>query len=552
MYADPFDDYGYDEYDDSSDRYGDNRSYDSDYACGVRRPEYTKSYDEDDSCCFEHTIHCRELLAELNNQRQTRDFFDVVVKVQGRRFRCHRAVLASTPFFKAMLSSHLAERKSKVIEVREIDSTSFSKILDFLYTGKICIGKDDVQDILQAAHMLQIEKITQYCQEFVKDNLCLSNCIGVMRLADMYGFSDLTEKARDQALSHFSKIGKNEEFLSLSVEELLDLLTDEDLHVTNEEDVVDSVIRWLDHDPESRRTAIVTIFQEIRLLSVRVSALLKLESHPVVQNSPECLAKITAAKAKHLAKAEAEADEAEVNPRLGTSDDLAILVGGWKADEVMRGDEELLPLQSVICLDRASEQCYNVTDLPTAAFGYMSVARAERHLYVTGGRDHPLVGEQGPHSAPSRQAFRYDFQTDTWTRLPDMPRGRAGHQSAVVDGKVFLVGGDTDDTPAFSMDCYDLQEEAWINPPTLPEINPSSDLTVTACGSNLVAVELFDNPEEGHRYDEQRKLRVHRFDVKTAHWLFSEVPKSTIGWYCRDLELLSDNKEDETASTSSG
>ncbi|CAH1271168.1 KLHL24 [Branchiostoma lanceolatum] len=544
-------DYDYDDDDSNgSDRYDDSDSYDGNYSHYVRKGD-RESYDEDGTCLFENSSHCHELLAELNSQRQTGNFLDVVVKVQSRKIRCHRAVLASTPYFKAMLSSKLTERKSKVVRLHGIDSISFSKVLDFLYTGEIRIGKDDVQDILQAAHMLQIDKITEYCRNFIEKNLSLSNCIGVMRLADLYGFSDLREKARDEALSQFSELGGNEEFLTLSTEELMDLLKDENLRVADEEEVLDAVIRWLDHDPENRSTAIVTIFQEIRLPSVRVIALMKLESHPVIQGYAECLTKATAAKEKHLATtrrviASAEVEEAILRPRLGTSDDLAIIVGGWKINKE-------IPLNCVICLEPDSEQCYRVSNLPTPVSGYMSVTNAEGHLYVTGGRVHPLVGDQGPHSAPSRQAFRYDFPTDTWSELPDMPRGRAGHKSVVVDGKLFLVGGDTDDTPGFSIDCYDLEEGAWINPPTFPAIDRSSDLARRYDGMlqqkdvvDSIIYYKFDEDNRSTSSDEPDTTLDIPFDLVGHSFLGAK--KSSIGWYCRDLDKL-ENEDDETDSS---
>ncbi|XP_035683145.1 kelch-like protein 24 [Branchiostoma floridae] len=501
--------------------------YNSDLGCYVRMEDRTSH--EDDCSHYKYISQCDKVLAQLNSQRHCGDFLDLVVKVQDMEFPCHRAVLASTPYFKVMFSSDFTERRSKVVQLHEIDSDGFSKILDFLYTGEIRISKDDVHNILQAAHMLQIDKITEYCRAFIKENYDLSNCLSAMRLSDLYGFSDLREQARKDTLSNFSEVSQSEEFLTLSGQELLDLLTDKKLQVSGEENIVDAVIRWLDHDQENRRTAIVSIFQEIHLMSVRVSTLKKLEMHPVIQDSPECLAKVTAVKEKHLdgTSIGAELEEAKFRQRLGTSDDLVLLVGGGMITEgsMAMGDyyaAYTTPLQSVMCLDPDTEQYYHVTALPMHITGYMSVTSGERCLYVTGGRAHPFC-VYDPGSVPLRQAFRYDFVTNCWTKLPDMPRGRAGHQSVVVDGKLFLVGGDTDDTSAFSMDRYDLKEEAWIEPPTLPEI-ASLDLTVTSCNGKIVLVELFDDTENACSWVEETKLLVHVFDVKATHWSYSDIP----------------------------
>ncbi|XP_078591694.1 kelch-like protein 24 [Branchiostoma floridae x Branchiostoma japonicum] len=462
---------------------------------------------EDGSCRFENYAQGREILAELSRQRKTGEFLDVVLQVEDEEFPCHRAVLASSPYFKAMLSSNLTDSSSRVVHLRGTDSASFSKILDFLYTGEICMSKDDFQDILQTAHMLQFDKILQYCEKFIQDNLCPTNCLGAMRLGDMYGLSALKISARTMAVSNFSDVTQDEEFLSLSVQEFLDLLGDEDLKVTNEDDVVTSVIRWLEHDHahDDRQLATLKILQEIRLSCVRVSVLQELESHPVIRESAECLAKITAAREKHLHGTWAEGEKAS-SPRRGMSDNLAIIAGGWKAVT-----EQPTPLQGIICLDPDNQQYYHVTSLPTPVSGYMSVASAEGYLYVTGGRVQPLI-DQGPHIEPSRQAFRYHFPSDSWLSLPDMPRGRAGHQSVVVDGKLFLVGGGTEATSMVTMDCYDPEEGDWkkVHLPTTIHSYSSSDLKVTTFRDKVVFINANMSDDV---------LCVHAFDVKANSWI---------------------------------
>ncbi|XP_035685626.1 kelch-like protein 24 [Branchiostoma floridae] len=480
---------------------------------------------EEGSCYvnIKYKAQGRKFLAELASQRKNGEFLDVVVQVEGSEFPCHRAVLACTPYFKTMLSSNFTESTSKAVQLHGIDPSSFSKILDFLYTGEICIGKDDVQDVLQTAHMLQCEKILQYCQKFIQDNLCPDNCLGVLRLTDMYGdLSDLKKSARTMTVSNFSEATKDEEFLSLSLEDLLDLLGDKDLKA--EDDVVNSVMRWLDHAPESRQTAILKILPEIRLSCVKVSVLRKLESHPAIRDSAECLAKITAAREKHLLGTHVEKEEARSN-RCGVSDKLAIIVGGWKAVNKphlrINGESEPLsvhpspgPLQSIICLDPDNQQYYHIANLPTPVNGYMSVANAREHLYVTGGRENRLIGK-GPYPSPSRQAFRYHFPSDKWLRLPDMPLGRAGHQSVVVDGKLFLTGGDAEEKPLVTMDCYDPEEAAWIKLPVPPTLftQSSTKLTMTAFGDKVVFITV--TPTELERLF---NLCVHLFNVKTNGW----------------------------------
>eukprot|EP00058_Branchiostoma_floridae_P002706 XP_002588194.1 hypothetical protein BRAFLDRAFT_68836 [Branchiostoma floridae] len=431
---------------------------------------------------FQNYTQGRELFAELTSQRKTGEFTDVVVQVGDREFPCHRAVLATTTYFKTMLSSNLAESTSKVIQLHGIDSSSFSKVLDFLYTGEIFICKNDVQDILQTAHMLLVNKILPHCCEFIQGHLCLSNCLSVIRLADMYGLSDLKKRSRNMAVINFLDVTQGEEFLSLSVQELLDL----DLLGAgiNEDDVIEAVIRWIDSAPEeNREIAILKILQET---PVKVSMVRKLLV-ALPCESAECLARFTTDREKQLLDTQLElAEKAKSSPDREISEDLAIIVGGWKAARKPHFHDkhpvniQPKPLQSIICLDPDTQQCYHITDLPMPVSGYMSVASAGGYLYVTGGREQ--------HTIPSRQAFRYEFPTDSWLRLPNMPRGMAEHHSVVVDGKLFVVDSDAKATPLWVMDCYDPDKEAWIKVHLgYPVMQPIKH-TLTALGNNKVVL----------------------------------------------------------------
>lgn len=59
------------------------------------------------------------------------------------------------------------------------------------------------------------------------------------------------------------------------------------------------------------------------------------------------------------------------------------------------------------------------------------------------------VGGMEPRNAPGTEADNYslkqaavfDPQTKQWTALPDLPEGRSSHDVAVVDGKLYVIGG---------------------------------------------------------------------------------------------------------------
>eukprot|EP00039_Didymoeca_costata_P031597 m.35581 g.35581 ORF g.35581 m.35581 type:complete len:389 (+) comp8904_c0_seq1:651-1817(+) len=62
----------------------------------------------------------------------------------------------------------------------------------------------------------------------------------------------------------------------------------------------------------------------------------------------------------------------------------------------------------------------------------------------------------------SKSLFEYNPLTNTWTALPDAPRARTRHATAIVDGVLYLLGGrDVDDALIALVDTYDIASKTW-------------------------------------------------------------------------------------------
>lgn len=60
-------------------------------------------------------------------------------------------------------------------------------------------------------------------------------------------------------------VKESKEFTSLDVEDLMEILSDDELNVKNEEVVFDSVVKWIDEDPPARKTYLLDLLKCIRL-----------------------------------------------------------------------------------------------------------------------------------------------------------------------------------------------------------------------------------------------------------------------------------------------
>lgn len=81
-------------------------------------------------------------------------------------------------------------------------------------------------------------------------------------------------------------------------------------------------------------------------------------------------------------------------------------------------------------------------------------------IYHIGGQK-----KYGNSSIKSKDAFKYDIISDTWTQIESMPTARMNLASAVVDGKIYVIGGDVFYD---KNEMYDPATETWTTLAPMP------------------------------------------------------------------------------------
>lgn len=115
---------------------------------------------------MELSNYASQLLLQLNQQRSKGFLCDVVIMVDNTLFRAHKSVLAAaSSYFKSLvLHDNLIHLDAELVE-----PAMFQKILDFIYTGKLCEesqGKERMQDLisfLTVANYLQLHDLASLC-----------------------------------------------------------------------------------------------------------------------------------------------------------------------------------------------------------------------------------------------------------------------------------------------------------------------------------------------------------------------------------------------------
>ena len=185
--------------------------------------------------------------------RQELSFCDITLAVDGDEYPCHKIVLCSfSPYFKAMFSGDLAESKQDKVSINGVESAMIKLLVDYAYTSEVHITKHNVQSLLSAANLLEVLPVRDACCQFMERNMDETNCLGIHCFAEAHACTDLKEKAKEFTLQYFPDVSQQEEFLGVTEEKLIEFISDDELCVENEEAVFNGVMRWLDHDRETR------------------------------------------------------------------------------------------------------------------------------------------------------------------------------------------------------------------------------------------------------------------------------------------------------------
>jgi len=227
--------------------------------------------------------------------------FLLYLQVEKKTFKCHKVILSAfSDYFHAMFSSGMRESQNNVVCIKDISSVIFENVLSFAYSGEDCVTVDNAEDLLRASVLLQISCLQSTCESFLLDQTTAENCIGIWRLAQNLNCERLKETSWEFILKEFEVISQLDEFIGLEKDELISIISNDDLSVTNEENVCDAVFRWLEHD-DDRLSHLADVFEELRLQLISLQYLLeKVDFNPAVRNSKKCTSLVKHALDYHL------------------------------------------------------------------------------------------------------------------------------------------------------------------------------------------------------------------------------------------------------------
>ncbi|XP_059820839.1 kelch-like protein 2 isoform X3 [Hypanus sabinus] len=419
--------------------------------------------------------HLKKAFKVMNELRSQNLLCDVTLVAEDTEIPAHRVVLAAcSPYFHAMFTGEMSESKAKRVRIKEVDKWTLNILIDYVYTAEIQVTEENVQVLLPAAGLLQLQDVRKSCCDFLESQLHPTNCLGIRAFADMHACTELLNQANTYAEQHFSEVVLGEEFLNLGIDQVCGLIASDMLTISSEEKVFEAVIAWVKHDKEPRQEHMARLMEHVRLpLLTREYLVQRVEEEALVKNNNACKDYLIEAMKYHLLPVDQRALMKTTRTRLRTPASVpkVLVVVGGQAPKAIR---------SVECYDFAEERWYQVAELPSR--------RCRAGVMCMGGLVYAVGGFNG--SLRVRTVDSYDPVKDQWFNNANMQDRRSTLGAAVLNGMLYAVGGFDGSTGLSSVEVYNAKANEWSH--VAPMNTRRSSVGVGVVGGVLYAVGGYD------------------------------------------------------------
>lgn len=436
------------------------------------------------------------VLKEMNDFRKEGFLCDVTLNVRGVFLNAHRNVLAaSSPYFRALFTSEMRESQDNSIEIKDLSTQVMEDILTYLYSGSVILTESNAIELTVAADYMFLPKLKQMGTKFVSENLTAANCLGVISIAEKYDFKELRDHAQTYTLENFSTVAQSEEFEKLSVEQLLAVISCDDL-VTKEVEVYEAIVRWTDFQIDERRSHFDALFGRVRLIFLpRCYIVDVVKEEELVKNSAACQKSLELTDQYFRSTpGDKESLPPPFKPR--TCQNGVLLLGGYlSSNEITNNCQIFLPnftefrdlapmlflrknhgavlhdggvyviggttgnnssIKSGEMYDPKSNSWSSIMPLLKESAG-LGVVSLGKFIYAMGGHDNT-----GTHLDLVQ---RYDPTLNTWEYVQPMMQSRTHLCAAATESNIYVLGGfsSIEYMPLNTCECYDPERDEWIS-----------------------------------------------------------------------------------------
>ncbi|XP_029934354.1 kelch-like protein 11 [Myripristis murdjan] len=467
--------------------------------------------------------HCSELSRRQNEQRKAGLFCDMTLvfspggasNERARTFEvsAHRSVLsAATDYFTPLLGGQFSESLSGRVEIREWssetgpDPETVESVIQFMYTGEMRVTTANVHEVLELADRFLLGQLKNFCGEFLKRKLSLTNCVAVHSLAHMYTLDQLAQRAAEMIRQNFHKVIQDEEFFTLPFHLVRDWMSDSEIIVESEEELFETVVKWVQRNTEEQEKRFEELFRLLRLPQITPTYLTRVvKKEPLVANSAACRQLVCDALEAHAIRRESLSSGdtelwasymAKFQPRFGQNMDVIMVVGG-----VSEGGDYLSECVGYLVYE---DRWVNLPHIHNHLDGH-AIAVTDSHVYVAGSMEPSFA----------KTVERFNPSLNTWEQVSNLTTRKHSFGLTCVKNVLYSIGGHGNFSPGFKdVTVYEPEQDKWHNLESAPKI--LRDVKAVSVEDRYVYV-MARTPVDTDS-DDGLKTVTSRYDTESRQW----------------------------------
>ncbi|XP_078578249.1 kelch-like protein 24 [Branchiostoma floridae x Branchiostoma japonicum] len=377
-----------------------------------------------------HDTHSTALLQGLQELQSENLLVDVVLCVSEKEILCHRNLLAAcSGYFRAMFCNGHRENKEHKVTIHEASDSIVQLLVDYAYTSNVTITEDNAVDLLEGASFFQLEPVRDACTKFLCDTLCVTNCLERLNVGNMLMNHHLESTALSYVMKKFSAASQTPDFLDLTKELLITLISSDDLDAP-EETVFMAVMKWINHDTRKRKKEMRELVELVRFPWMdKMYFIQKVQTDNTLR---KCCPDIVSETLKYQAYP-GEVQSPRTHPRHASGlREAIVVIGGTETlgSEVGNRTVDSNDILMTHSSTPSNTTWVSMTTMKTSDdFGFAVAVLGTSDIMVSGGE------------LQCRDVWLYQAGLDCWSNLAPMNTARCCHKLAVLQGKVYAIGG---------------------------------------------------------------------------------------------------------------